>query len=138
MVHPTACPAVGVAVKQVRGLPPGTLTLIIGSAVTGLRPQPSPSPSPLAAVAGLGKSYGAITGNASCNSDASAFTGPLSPGPQHERSTGLRSPSERAASPATRGRRRPNHPQSAAPLSPRPGREGMGASTIDHLISGRS
>jgi LCP family protein required for cell wall assembly len=70
----------GAQQRQVAGLPPGTLTLIIGSAFTGLRPQPSPSHSAASSsVAGLGKSYGGITGNASCNSDTSAFTGPLSP-----------------------------------------------------------
>ena len=67
-------------VRRVAGLPQGTLDLIIGSGFTGLRPQhPSPSHSASAPVASLGKSYGGITGNASCSSDTSAFTGPLSP-----------------------------------------------------------
>jgi hypothetical protein len=69
----------GAQEQRTAGLPHGTLTLIIGSAFTGLRPQPNPSHSASTPVANLGKSYGGITGNASCNSDSSAFTGPLSP-----------------------------------------------------------
>jgi LCP family protein required for cell wall assembly len=81
-------------------LAPGTVELILGSDFTGLAPQgpgaspsatpaasgsssgqPSASPSPSASVSvsGLAASNGGITAAASCGSDSSAFSGPLSP-----------------------------------------------------------
>jgi LCP family protein required for cell wall assembly len=76
----------------------GTVDLILGSDFAGLVPQgpgasPSPtvsaspsaqpsgsaSPSPSVSVSGLAASNGGITGAASCASDSSAFSGPLSP-----------------------------------------------------------
>jgi LCP family protein required for cell wall assembly len=80
---------------QDSSLPPGTVELILGSDFTGLTPQNSsasatPSPSASAgasaspsssssAVASLAQSNGGITAAASCASDSSAFSGPLSP-----------------------------------------------------------
>ncbi|HEY6279337.1 MAG TPA: LCP family protein [Streptosporangiaceae bacterium] len=73
-----------VTVRKNAGLASGTIDLIIGSTFTGLttgpahphahaaRPQPSAS--------GLAAAYGGITGGTSCQSDAGAFAGPLSPG----------------------------------------------------------
>ena len=81
-------------------LAPGTVELILGSDFTALVPQgpsaspsatpavsgsasaqPSASPSPSASVSvsGLAASNGGITAAASCGSDSSAFSGPLSP-----------------------------------------------------------
>ena len=81
-------------------LAPGTVALILGSDFTGLVPQgpaaspsptvspspavsgsasASPSPSPSVSVSGLAASNGGITAAASCTSDSSAFSGPLSP-----------------------------------------------------------
>ena len=75
-------------------LAPGTVELILGSDFTGLVPQgpaaspsptvsgsssASPSPSPSVSVSGLAASNGGITAAASCASDSSAFSGPLSP-----------------------------------------------------------
>ena len=79
-------------------LAPGTVDLILGSDYAGLVPQgpgasPSPivsaspsaqpsgsaSPSPSVSVSGLAASNGGITAAASCASDSSAFSGPLSP-----------------------------------------------------------
>jgi LCP family protein required for cell wall assembly len=76
---------------------PGTVDLVLGSDFTGLVPQApavspsptasgspsvsaSPSPSPSVSVSGLAASNGGITAAASCTSDSSAFSGPLSPG----------------------------------------------------------
>jgi LCP family protein required for cell wall assembly len=71
-------------VEQVSGLPPGEIALVLGSGFAGLKdaspsPSPSVSASPGAGVGGLSHSYGGITANASCKSDAGAFQGPLSP-----------------------------------------------------------
>jgi LCP family protein required for cell wall assembly len=79
-------------------LTPGTVELILGSDFTGLAPQssatpsatpsaqsstaqPSASASPSASgsISNLAQSNGGITAAASCASDSSAFTGPLSP-----------------------------------------------------------
>jgi len=75
-------------------LAPGTVELILGSDFTSLVPQgpaaspspavsgspsASPSPSPSVSVSGLAASNGGITAAASCASDSSAFSGPLSP-----------------------------------------------------------
>ncbi len=81
-------------------LAPGTLDLILGSDFTSLAPpggaaspsptvspsatasgssSASPSPSPSESVSGLAASNGGITAAASCASDSSAFSGPLSP-----------------------------------------------------------
>ncbi len=79
------------------GVAPGTVDLVLGSDFTGLVPQgpavspspaaqgspsvsASPSPSPSVSVSGLAASNGGITAAASCASDSSAFSGPLSPG----------------------------------------------------------
>ena len=43
-------------------------------------PSPSPTRSPKAPVSNLAQTYGGTTGSASCSSDSSAFSGPLSPG----------------------------------------------------------
>jgi LCP family protein required for cell wall assembly len=86
---------------QVSSLTPGTVELILGADFTALVPQnpagsPSPgasasssasgSPNPSAspstsgsAVAALAQSNGGITAAASCASDSSSFSGPLSP-----------------------------------------------------------
>jgi LCP family protein required for cell wall assembly len=79
---------------------PGTVDLVLGSDFAGLVPlgpsaTPSPtvsaqpsgsaqasasaSPSPSVSVSGLAASSGGITAAASCTSDGSAFSGPLSP-----------------------------------------------------------
>jgi LCP family protein required for cell wall assembly len=83
---------------------PGTVELVLGSDFTGLAaqgpaaspsatptasgalspgasasPSPSPSPSASVSVSGLATSNGGITAAASCASDSSAFSGPLSP-----------------------------------------------------------
>jgi LCP family protein required for cell wall assembly len=71
-------------------LPAGTVALILGSEFTGLvaqsspspaasGSQPSPSASPSVSVSGLAQANGGITAAASCTSDSSAFSGPLSP-----------------------------------------------------------
>jgi LCP family protein required for cell wall assembly len=81
-------------------LAPGTVDLILGSDFTSLAPaggaaspsptvspsatasgssSASPSPSPSESVSGLAASNGGITAAASCTSDSSAFSGPLSP-----------------------------------------------------------
>jgi LCP family protein required for cell wall assembly len=79
-------------------LAPGTVTLILGSDFTGLASQgptaspaasasgsptasssASPSPGASVSVSGLASSNGGITGAATCSSDSSAFSGPLSP-----------------------------------------------------------
>jgi LCP family protein required for cell wall assembly len=92
----------GVTVQQDTSLTPGTVELIIGSNYTALTPQatatlspfgsPSGSPSPSASpsgvpsgsgtsssVAALAQQNSGITAAASCASDSSAFSGPLSP-----------------------------------------------------------
>jgi len=96
-----------VTTLQVTSLTPGTVDLILGSDFTGLVPQApqapqSPATQPASAtptvqpssaasgatpaasasasgVAGLAQSHGGITAAAACNSDSSAFSGPLSP-----------------------------------------------------------
>lgn len=66
--------------QLVRGLKPGTLTLILGTGFTGLKNPAPPKPKPSTPSVGtLSKSFKGITGSASCRSDARAFTGPLSP-----------------------------------------------------------
>jgi LCP family protein required for cell wall assembly len=89
----------GATVEQDASMTPGTIELIVGSDYTGLAPQagatlsasPSASPSTPAAgsvsagsvsadgVADLAQQNSGITAAASCASDASAFSGPLSP-----------------------------------------------------------
>jgi len=66
----------GAAVRRVAGLPSGTVDLIIGSDFTRLAPRARPRPSP----GSLAAADGGISGGASCQSDAGAFAGPLSPG----------------------------------------------------------
>jgi LCP family protein required for cell wall assembly len=86
-----------VTVAPDASLAPGTIELIIGSDYTGLTPQAaatssavsasaSPSASPVASpaasasgVSELAQQNSGITAAASCASDASAFSGPLSP-----------------------------------------------------------
>jgi LCP family protein required for cell wall assembly len=91
-----------VTVSQDTQLAPGTIELIIGTDFTGLTPQPSASESPSASqsaspstsqsqppsaspsasassVGSLASANGGITAAASCVSDSSAFSGPLSP-----------------------------------------------------------
>lgn len=79
-----------VTTEQDPSLQPGTLQLIVGADFTGLAPQavvPVPSAtsaatsaaSPAGAVGSLAASDGGITAAASCQSDAQAFSGPLSP-----------------------------------------------------------
>ncbi len=86
----------------VTSVTPGTVELILGSDFTGLVPNgpsaspsatpaasgspslgagssASPSPSASVSVSGLAQSSGGITAAASCASDSSAFSGPLSP-----------------------------------------------------------
>lgn len=70
----------GAKVRQAAGLPPGTLSLILGSAFTGLstpgaKPKPSTSPS----LADIGKNYGGIKGSTNICHDKGAFSGPDSP-----------------------------------------------------------
>ena len=75
-----------VTVRRDASLAPGSIELILGSSFTALATHPSASRAHAAsrssahAVGGLAKSYGGITGSASCKSDAAAFTGPNSPG----------------------------------------------------------
>lgn len=66
-----------VRLKKDPRLAPGTVDLILGSSFTALAPQGSSSPSASASpsIGSLAHSYGGITGNASCQSDSSAFTG---------------------------------------------------------------
>jgi LCP family protein required for cell wall assembly len=97
-----------VTTLRVTSLTPGTVDLILGSDFTGLNPQspatqqvsatPTVQPAPTASgatpgasgaspaasasssgVAGLAQSNGGITAAAACNSDGTAFAGPLSP-----------------------------------------------------------
>jgi LCP family protein required for cell wall assembly len=71
-----------VTVREIPGLVPGTLDLVIGSSFTTLAAQPSPAPTHPAkapSVGSLATTYGGITGGTSCKSDAGAFSGPLSP-----------------------------------------------------------
>jgi LCP family protein required for cell wall assembly len=71
----------GAAVRRVPRLAGGTLHLIIGSNFTRLAPQSPHKPRPQQpSPGGLAVAYGGINGGASCQSDASAFAGPLSPG----------------------------------------------------------
>jgi hypothetical protein len=68
-------------VVHVSGLPPGTLTLILGTSFTSLK-NPAPAPSPAStspSIGTLSRAYNGITGSAACKSDARAFSGPLSP-----------------------------------------------------------
>ncbi len=67
-------------VKVVRdpSVTPGTLVLVVGSRYHGLRAA-SKSGQSTTSVAGLAKSYGGITGSATCKTDKSAFDGPNSP-----------------------------------------------------------
>jgi LCP family protein required for cell wall assembly len=68
-------------VVHVSGLPPGTLTLILGTSFTSLK-NPAPAPSPAStspSIGTLSRAYNGITGSATCKSDARAFSGPLSP-----------------------------------------------------------
>jgi LCP family protein required for cell wall assembly len=71
----------GVRLQRVPGLQPGTLTLVLGTSFSGLKPTtPTPKPTPSGpSVGDLSKSYGGIHGNASCKADSHAFSGPLSP-----------------------------------------------------------
>jgi LCP family protein required for cell wall assembly len=70
----------GAQQKQVPGLGPGGLDLIIGSSFTALAPWPSAHPAPSGrSVTSLARAYGGISASASCRSDAAAFAGPLSP-----------------------------------------------------------
>jgi LCP family protein required for cell wall assembly len=88
----------GVTVEQDTSLTPGTIELIVGSDYTGLTPQagatptasptasgtPSPSassssPGISSALSDLAQQNNGITAAASCASDSTAFSGPLSP-----------------------------------------------------------
>ena len=69
----------GARVKQVASLATGPIQLILGSRDSSLKPKPKAKPSPAHQVAGLSSKDGAITGAATCRSDAGAFAGPLSP-----------------------------------------------------------
>ncbi|HEY7432479.1 MAG TPA: LCP family protein [Streptosporangiaceae bacterium] len=71
----------GVQLQLVPGLPPRTLTLILGTSFSGLAASsPAPKPSPTGpSIGDLSKSYHGITGDAACKSDTHAFSGPLSP-----------------------------------------------------------
>lgn len=68
------------AVRRVRSLSGGTLSLIIGSDFTGLAPRRAHPTKPQPSPGSLATAYGGINGGASCRSDTSAFAGPLSPG----------------------------------------------------------
>jgi len=74
-----------VTVLQDTSLTPGTIELVIGSSYQGLLATPSPSPTPSTATIGslarkLKADGDSLNGDASCNSDTSAFAGPNSPG----------------------------------------------------------
>jgi LCP family protein required for cell wall assembly len=64
----------GARLRQVAGLGPGTVRLIIGAGFRGGRTSPPTSPKALP-VGGLAKSYGGVTGGASICQDQSAFSG---------------------------------------------------------------
>jgi LCP family protein required for cell wall assembly len=86
-----------VTVEQDTSLSPGTIELVVGTDYSGLTPRATPtataSPTPTSsastgstanngtstAVAALAQQNNGITAAASCASDASAFSGPLSP-----------------------------------------------------------
>ena len=69
-----------VTVQLVPSLTPGTVVLVIGSSYQGLLASPSTSHKHhRAGIGDLAKTYGGITGNASCSSDGAAFAGPDSP-----------------------------------------------------------
>ena len=78
-----------VTTRRDSSLTPGTVELILGSDFTALvppdspatpaSPNPSPSPSASTSVSSLAQSNNGITAAASCASDSSAFSGPLSP-----------------------------------------------------------
>jgi LCP family protein required for cell wall assembly len=57
----------------------GTVELILGSTYPGTLATPGASTTSKPPVNGLTKTYGGITGNASCRSDTAAFAGPNSP-----------------------------------------------------------
>jgi LCP family protein required for cell wall assembly len=67
-------------VRRVAGLSGGTLDLVVGSDFSGLAPRRAHPPKPQPSPGSLAAAYGGINGGASCQSDASAFAGPLSPG----------------------------------------------------------
>jgi LCP family protein required for cell wall assembly len=70
----------GAQVERVRGLPRGSLSLIVGANFTALAPWSPPHHTPSGSpVTGLARTYGGISANASCRSDSAAFAGPLSP-----------------------------------------------------------
>jgi LCP family protein required for cell wall assembly len=67
----------GAQAKQVSGLAPSTLTLVLGTSFQGLNktsPSPGSSTGPK-----IGKSYGGITGNTNICKDTGAFAGPDTP-----------------------------------------------------------
>jgi LCP family protein required for cell wall assembly len=69
-----------VTVQHNPQVPAGTVQLILGSNFTALASHaPAKAKTPGQPVSGLAKSYGGITGNASCSSDTAAFQGPNSP-----------------------------------------------------------
>ena len=70
----------GVRLERVRRLPRGRLDLIVGANYTALAPWSPPHHAATgSAVTRLAGAYGGIRASASCRSDGSAFTGPLSP-----------------------------------------------------------
>jgi LCP family protein required for cell wall assembly len=83
-----------VKVKQVAGLAPGTIQVILGSGFTALAP---PQPTSQAAINDLSTTYGGITADARCRD--SAFYGTYDPSPTPSSSPSP-SPSSSASSPA--------------------------------------
>jgi LCP family protein required for cell wall assembly len=90
-VNTLAAELSGVTVEQDASVTPGTIELIVGSDYTGLTPPTEAAPSASGSasataegvttdgVAHLAEQNSGITAAATCASDASAFSGPLSP-----------------------------------------------------------
>ena len=69
-----------VTLQQDPTLPPGTITLVIGSSYAGVVTSPSTSPKHhKRGIGRLTKSLGGISGNASCSSDTRTFVGANTP-----------------------------------------------------------
>jgi hypothetical protein len=72
----------GAQLKQVTGLPAGSIALVIGSSFKGLGGGPASHPSgshPSASPGALANAYGGIAGNANICKNSGAFTGPDNP-----------------------------------------------------------
>jgi LCP family protein required for cell wall assembly len=71
----------GAQLKQVTGLPAGSIALVLGSSFTGFGSTPGPGPAKHKppSPGELGNAYGGISGNANICKDSGAFAGPDNP-----------------------------------------------------------